>query len=94
MSTSDPAEGRTFHLTITQVTSFLIVTQRKTRQFTGTYAQLQERYRKVLVHNLLFGWWGIPFGLIGTPLALSRNAKALKQLRQLAESPPSAASDE
>jgi hypothetical protein len=35
-------------------------------------------------HTLLLGWWGIPFGLIWTPMALARNAKVMRQVRDLA----------
>jgi hypothetical protein len=75
---------RTFRLTITQVSSYLIITQKKTKSFVGSIDELEANYRKVLTHNLTMGWWGIPFGLIWTPLTISRNAKALKQLRALA----------
>ncbi len=52
----------------------------------GTTEQLEAAYRKALLHNLLLGWWGIPFGLIWTPVALAANAKALRQVR--AGAPP------
>ena len=91
MSDTPPeAEGRQFRLALLEVTSFLVVTQRKTRQYTGTYEQLMEQYRKATTHNLVAGWWGIPFGLIWTPLALRRNAQARQKLREIASQPPSA----
>ena len=80
----DTAAGRTFRLNVTELTSYLVVTQKKTKSFVGSVDDLRAQYRKVLTHNLLLGWWGIPVGLIWTPLTLNRNAKALKQLRELA----------
>jgi hypothetical protein len=71
-------------LRIGTVTSFVLMTQRRTVIHTGTFEQLQALYNKARTHNLLAGWWGIPFGLIWTPIVLSRNARAFKQLCQLA----------
>ena len=81
---SDAPAEKAYRLTITQVSSYLIITQKKTKSFVGTVPELEAQYKKVMAHNLLLGWWGIPFGLIWTPLTISRNAKALKQLRELA----------
>jgi len=88
------ADGRAFRLALLEVTSYLIVTQRKTRVYTGSYDQLMEQYRKVMTHNLVAGWWGIPFGLVWTPLALRKNAQARKKLEEIASQPPSAAPGE
>ena len=38
--------------------------------------------------SLVLGWWGIPFGLVWTPMALARNAKAMDKLRALASGQP------
>jgi hypothetical protein len=92
--TPSEADGRAFRLALLEVTSFLIITQRKTRVFTGSYDQLMEQYRKVMTHNLVAGWWGIPFGLVWTPLALRKNARARKKLEEIASQPPSAAPGE
>jgi hypothetical protein len=46
--------------------------------------QLESIARGARTHTLLLGWWGIPFGLFWTPMALARNAKAMRQLRDLA----------
>jgi len=73
-----------YRLTLTALTSMLIVTQRRSRVFTGSVAQLESAYRRTLQHNLALGWWGIPFGVIWTGLALARNRKALAALRELA----------
>jgi hypothetical protein len=70
-----------FRVRFVKVTSVLIVTHRQAQIVTGTTEQLEAAYRKVLLHNLLLGWWGIPFGLIWTPVALAANAKALRKVR-------------
>jgi hypothetical protein len=69
---------------LTKVSSFLIITQRRTATYSGTSDQLEGTARAVRTHNPLLGWWGIPAGLIWTPMALARNAKAMRQLRDLA----------
>jgi hypothetical protein len=73
-----------YRLSLTKVTSFVLLTQQRRTVDTGTVEQLERAYRDTLGHNLMLGWWGIPFGLIWTPLALSRNAKAMRQFRNLA----------
>jgi hypothetical protein len=82
------AFGGTYRMSLTKVTSFLIMTQQRRTVYTGSLAQLESAARSVQTHNLLLGWWGIPFGLVWTPIALSRNAKAMKQVRSLAAGPP------
>lgn len=79
-----------YRATFTTVSSFVIFTQQRRTVYTGTLDQLQAIARSVLIHNLLLGWWGFPFGLIWTPMALARNAKGLKQVKALAagQSPP------
>ncbi len=47
---------------------FLTMTQRRTVTLTGTFEELPGSYNKARTHNLLAGWWGIPFGLIWTPI--------------------------
>ena len=72
-----------YRLTITKVTSYLFLTTRKRLSFVGTKDELLAQYRKVRTHNLMLGWWGIPAGLVWTPMTLARNAKALEQLNRL-----------
>jgi len=74
-----------FVMSLTKVTSFLIVTQRSQQRSRGTPAQLRDAYAKALQHNLLFGWWGFPFGIIWTAMALSRNKKVLADVERLIE---------
>jgi hypothetical protein len=75
--------GTVYHVPLTKVTSFIIITQRRTAAYRGTLEQLEGIARGVRTHNLLLGWWGMPAGLIWTPMALARNAKAMRQLRNL-----------
>lgn len=82
-ATAQPA-GTVYKVTLTTVNSFIILTQRRTATYRGTLAQLEDIARGVRTHNLLLGWWGFPAGLIWTPMALSRNAKTMRQVRELA----------
>jgi hypothetical protein len=79
----EPA-GRVYRVQLTKVNSFVIVTQRRTATYTGTLDQLEGFARRARLHTLLLGWWGVPFGLVWTPMALARNAKAMRQVRDLA----------
>jgi hypothetical protein len=82
----DPT-GR-YRVRLTKVSSFVIITQQRHTTYTGTVQQLEASARSVRTHNLILGWWGIPFGLIWTPMALARNAKAMNKLRALASGQP------
>jgi len=73
-----------YKIRLTKVSSFLILTQRRTVTYSGTLDQLEGIARGTRTHTLLLGWWGIPFGLIWTPMALARNAKVMRQIRDLA----------
>ncbi|MGA2470987.1 MAG: hypothetical protein ABSG64_09885 [Solirubrobacteraceae bacterium] len=66
------------------MTGMVVLAQRRTRTYTGSLADLERTYARVLTHNLLLGWWGIPFAIIWTPIALVGNRKALTALRELA----------
>jgi hypothetical protein len=76
--------GQVYRVRLTKVSSFLIMTQRRTVTYTGTLEQLEGFARGARMHTLLLGWWGIPFGLVWTPMALARNAKAMRQVHDLA----------
>ena len=73
-----------YRVRLTKVSSFLVVTQRRAVTYSGTLDQLEDIARGARTHTLLLGWWGVPFGLIWTPMALARNAKAMRQVRDLA----------
>jgi hypothetical protein len=72
-----------YRVRLTKVSSFLVITQRRTATYSGTLDQLEGIARGMRTHNLLLGWWGVPFGVIWTPMALARNAKAMQRLRNL-----------
>ena len=72
-----------YRVRLTKVSSFLVITQRRTATYSGTLDQLEGIARGTRTHNLLLGWWGVPFGVIWTPMALARNAKAMQRLRDL-----------
>jgi hypothetical protein len=83
-----PSENqRLYRVRLTKVTSFIIMTQQRHTTYTGTVEQLEAAARSVRTQNLLLGWWGVPFGLIWTPTALARNAKAMRQVHELAAKP-------
>jgi hypothetical protein len=84
------ATGR-YRVRLTKVSSFVIMTQRRSTVYTGTLQQLENSARSVRTHNLILGWWGVPFGLVWTPMALARNNKAMQKLRALASGQPTAA---
>jgi hypothetical protein len=77
------AEGR-YRIAFTKVTSMILLTQQRTRPVNGTLPEIEKAYTDAQSHTLLYGWWGIPFGLIFTPLALWKNAKRMKSVRELA----------
>jgi hypothetical protein len=81
---------RLYRVRLTRVSSFIIMTQQRHTVYTGTLEQLEAAARSAQTHNLLLGWWGIPFGLIWTPMALARNSKGMRQVRELAAKPPGA----
>lgn len=79
--------ARMYRVRLTKVSSFILMTQQRHTVYTGTLEQLEAAARSARTHNLLLGWWGIPFGLIWTPMALARNAKGMRQVRELAAQP-------
>jgi hypothetical protein len=83
-ATAAQPSGTVYRVQLTKVSSFVIITQRRSATYSGTREQLEDIARGVRTHNLLLGWWGVPFGLAWTPMALSRNAKAMRKLRDVA----------
>ncbi len=61
------------------VWSAFIVTRWKTDQHIECAPCGRLRQAKAMGFSLLAGWWGVPFGLILTPVQLVRNAIALLQ---------------
>ena len=77
-----PPDGQ-YRIQLTKVTSFFLVTYSRTTTWTGSLEELEAAARSALVHNLLLGWWGLPFGLIRTPMAIAQNASAIRLVRDL-----------
>jgi hypothetical protein len=70
-----------YQVKLVKVTSYIIFTNWRGKLYTGTLQELERRARWVLVHNLLFGWWGFPMGLMGTPAVLVDNSRVMRRLR-------------
>lgn len=75
-------DKRLYTLQINQITGMVILAQQKTKAKSGTPEELEQFYKEVLTHNLLFGWWGI-FAIFWNIIALVRNAKAMARLHVL-----------
>jgi hypothetical protein len=71
-----------YTIRLTKVTGMLIIAQQSTRVYTGTKEELGEIYKKVQLHNLGLGWWGV-IAFIWNLVALYRNNKYKKQLDAL-----------
>lgn len=84
-----PESATARRVALTKVTSFLVMIQQRRVVYTGTVDRLELAAREVRTHNLVFGWWGVPFGLVWTPLALWRNAQAMRQVRSVGATIPS-----
>lgn len=89
-SSNWPAPPIRYRLNVTKVTSMVLLSQRRSVSLTGSLAEIEAAYKRVQAHNWLAGWWGIPFGVIWTPVVLGRNSSALKKVRALAASGASA----
>lgn len=83
-----PAPTPRYRVSLSKVTSIVFFTRRSAVAYTGNLAELEAIYHKVLVHNLLAGWWGIPFGIVWTPMVLIANRKAMAKVRAVAVSDP------
>ena len=59
------------------VVSLLIVTRWKTESRLSCRACGTKHQATALASSLLFGWWGFPWGLIMTPVQVTRTAAAL-----------------
>ena len=90
--TAQPGQQR-YRVSLTKVTSFIVMSQRRRTVYTGTLEQLEAQAKSALIHNLLAGWWGIPAGLIWTPMALATNSRNMRKIRELAANPAIPAPD-
>jgi hypothetical protein len=56
-----------------RVVSMLILTRWATDNHFVCKACARQAQRKALAYSALLGWWGLPFGLIFTPIQIARN---------------------
>lgn len=63
------------------VKSMVFVTTSKTELTIACPDCLDKKNDQAIKTSALLGWWGIPWGIIKTPLAIFRNEKAKKQNR-------------
>ena len=60
------------------VKSFLIFTSSGTEPIVACPNCLDKKNKNAMISTALLGWWGIPWGVLKTPLYLYRNFKAKK----------------
>jgi hypothetical protein len=70
---------RTYRIRQFKVTSIVIFCHVRREYFQGTVSELEKEYKKLLIHNLLFGLWSLP-GIIMVPVAIYRNISARRRL--------------
>ncbi len=75
-----------YHITLTSVTGAVILAHQSRKSYTGTVAQLEAAYKKVLIHNLTLGWWGL-VSIIWNTIAIVRNYKMRQSLYALRDAP-------
>ena len=75
--TGSTSEKLNATLTI-DVVSYIFLTQYKKRIVVGSPAALDKANTNSTIRSALFGWWGIPWGLIRTPQAIFQNMKNKK----------------
>ena len=73
-----------FDLKLVKVTSAGFLSFRRERVIRGYPAHLRQAYWKAQTHNLLLGWWGVPFGLLWNIFALIGNQRAYHRMKDLA----------
>jgi len=69
--------------TYRKVTSVVFFSQRTGVKVTGGMDAHLKAYKAAQRHTAIFGWWGIPFGLIWTPMTLFNNKKMLRSVQAL-----------
>jgi Protein of unknown function (DUF2510). len=78
--------ARVFSLSLVRVTGLFVFSFQSVQTVAGSLEDCEAHYRSIRTFNLLFGWWSF-VGWLWNPAALSRNKKALKELRVLANGP-------
>ena len=63
------------------VKSFIIFTTSETEPIIACPDCLDKKSNDAIISTVLFGWWGIPYGLFKTPVYIYRNLKAKRENR-------------
>lgn len=79
-----PVEVHTAH----KVTSFLVMTSWSSSPRISCGACGRKRQLGALLHSLLLGWWGFPWGLLMTPVQIGRNVVGMLRGANTAEPSP------
>ena len=70
---------------IRTVKSFIIITSYKKSPVIVCQSCLNKRRKNAMISTLLLGWWGIPFGLFRTPIALIASLNDNKKREVISE---------
>lgn len=79
-----PVEVHTVH----KVTSYLVMTSWSSSPRISCAACGRKRQFGALLHSLLLGWWGFPWGLLMTPVQITRNVAGMLRGGNTAEPSP------
>lgn len=76
-NTHDKLNGTIYYT----IKSIIITTLTQTKVIIACPDCLDKQNRKAIVSCLLLGWWGIPWGILKTPVYIYRNLKAKEENR-------------
>lgn len=76
-NTRDKLNGTIYH----SIKSILVTTITETRWIIACPDCLDKQIRKAIVSCSLLGWWGIPWGILKTPVYIYRNLKVKEENR-------------
>ncbi len=69
------------------VKSFVIFTATENKPIIGCPSCLDKKNNQAILMTSLLGWWGLPFGLVKTPIYIYKNIKAKKENKNLEVNP-------
>ncbi|MGH1336860.1 MAG: hypothetical protein ACRBFS_12110 [Aureispira sp.] len=70
---------------IRKVRSYLIITQQEARPMIACRDCVEAKRKDELIKNSLFGWWGFPWGLYQTPLAIINHFRDAGKQEEISE---------
>lgn len=76
-NTHKKLNGTTLHT----VRSFILLTTYKAKPVVACPDCLDKKNKDAIISTALLGWWGVPWGILKTPVYIYRNIKAKKQHR-------------